>query len=279
MINPATVTGEVDATGCNIGVYYDNGVGVVNDADIYGANYFGVLVNGDVNDVSVDVTNSSVHHIGEVPPNGSQHGVAVYYRALATGTATGNVSGNTIWNYQKGGITVNGAGATVSVTNNTVTGLGPVDFIAQNGIQVGYGATAVVTKNNVSGNSYTGHNWVSGGIIVVGGPYYGYPYTVGTQIVGNTIVGNDVGVYLSNWDISGPPATPTNVKVINNVIDGTEAENPDYQAGISDLGNNDKLIANTITGYVGCGAELNCYSIDSDSSYSPGAKVHANITP
>lgn len=45
LVNPSgTVTGAVDATGCNIAVYYDAGAsGVVKNADVFGANYFGVL--------------------------------------------------------------------------------------------------------------------------------------------------------------------------------------------------------------------------------------------
>jgi hypothetical protein len=35
-----------------------------------------------------------------------------------------------------------------------VTGLGPVDFIAQNGIQVGWEAKALVRGNQVCGNYY-----------------------------------------------------------------------------------------------------------------------------
>ena len=46
-INPTgTVSGEVNATGCNIGVYYDRGTGTVANANIHGANYFGVAVIG-----------------------------------------------------------------------------------------------------------------------------------------------------------------------------------------------------------------------------------------
>ncbi len=156
LVNPASaVSGTVDATGCNIGVYFDQD-GSINGANVYGANYFGVVVNGNVNSPSVDVKNSQIHNIGEVPFNGTQHGVAVYYCALGDGTATGNVTGNTISLYQKGGITVNGAGATVGVTGNTVTGLGPIDFIAQNGIQFGYGANGTVQGNTITGNFYTG---------------------------------------------------------------------------------------------------------------------------
>ena len=156
IINPVdVVTGPVDATGCNIGVYFDQ-TGSIAAADIYGANYFGVVVNGDVNDVNVDIRDSTIHDIGEVPPNGTQHGVAIYYRALATGFAAGNIEDNVISLYQKGGITVNGANTSVNALGNVVTGLGPVDFIAQNGIQYGFGSNGTIRGNRISDNFYTG---------------------------------------------------------------------------------------------------------------------------
>ncbi len=155
-----TVTGDIDATGCNIGAYFDSASpGSVSDADIYGANYFGVVVNGG----SVDIANSSIHDIGETPFNGTQHGNAVYYAYGSS--STGTVSGNHIWDYQKGGIVANGTGTSVSITGNVVTGLGPVNFIAQNGIQLGWGAVGIVEDNTVTGNTYTGGGWASCGLL------------------------------------------------------------------------------------------------------------------
>lgn len=287
LINPGNVTGEVDATGCNVGVYYNTGSATVSAANIHGANYFGVLVNGDVNNVTVNVQASFVHDIGETPFNGTQHGVAIYYRALGTGTVAGKVWNNTISSYQKGGIVANGAGANVSVRDNVVTGLGPVSFIAQNGIQIGFGGTGLVENNTVSGNSYTGANFASsGGILVVGGPCYGLPdYTRGVQIVGNTVVNNDVGVWLSNIqaDCVSAPTTATNNRVVSNTISDNAVTNTTgggavpYQAGIADQGNNDKLINNDISGvgYAGC-APGTCVAVDADASFTNRARVHAN---
>ena len=51
---------------------------------------------------------------------------------------------------------VDGIGSSAVITNNTGTGLGPVNFIAPNGIQVSRGATGTVTGNTISGNVYTG---------------------------------------------------------------------------------------------------------------------------
>ena len=152
------VTGELDATGCQIGVYYSTSTpaGNVSEADISGATYYGVFVDGKDGDVSVNVTDSSISKIGESPPDGAQHGLAVYYYGYeTTGAVSGTVSGSSISEYQKGGITVNGEKASVDVMDSTVAGLGEVDFIAQNGIQFGYGATGVASGNTITGNYYT----------------------------------------------------------------------------------------------------------------------------
>jgi hypothetical protein len=163
------VTGTLDATGCNIGVYYDGTVpGNVTGATIFGANYYGVLVNA----AAVNVTNSTIRDIGEAPFNGSQHGVGVLYTTVdqagtVTGpSATGTLSGNTISRYQKNGVVISGSGAAMVVDNNTVTGLGPVDYIAQNGIQISFGATAKVTRNTVTGNDYTPSKVTACGLLI-----------------------------------------------------------------------------------------------------------------
>jgi hypothetical protein len=257
------VTGSLDATGCNVGVYYDNTTsGNVTGATIFGANYFGVVVNGDVGAVSVDVTGSAIHNIGETPFNGDQHGNAIYYRAFG-GSASGVISGNTVMHYQKNGITVNG-NVSATIANNSVVGEGPVDYIAQNGIQVGYGAEATVTENTVTGNAYSGPNFASsGGILVVGGPFFNSPgfsspYTVGLTITRNTLANNDVGVFLSNADENGlAPKTRTknSIKlndITNDFVTNTTGQSTSpacgYQAGISDVGTKDLIVNNEISG-------------------------------
>src|SRR5205807_6081669 len=74
------------------------------------------------------------------------------------------ISGNTVSDYQKNGITVNGSVA-ATVSGNTVTGAGPINYIAQNGIQVGFGGTAELTGNTVSGNNYTPQDTVACGLL------------------------------------------------------------------------------------------------------------------
>ncbi len=162
------VTGPLDATGCDIGVYYGPGTsGNVTNAQVHGARYFGVVANG----AAVEVSDSDVYDIGNNPFDGSQHGVGIYF----VDGASGDIADNNVYEYQKGGIVVNGEDTTATVTGNTVTGLGPVDFIAQNGIQVSRGAVATVRGNDISGNDYTGHAGVGpnpGGQNPPGWEYY-----------------------------------------------------------------------------------------------------------
>ena len=273
VINVGTVNGPVDASAaatggapCNIGVYYGPGTsGTVNGADISGANYYGVVVAG----AAVNVTGATIRDIGESPLNGSQHGVGVFYTsrngdntgnndAVDIGTkTTGTLSGSTITKYQKNGVVVNGSHAIASVSNNTVTGEGPITYIAQNGIQFGRGAGGSASGNSVSKNQYSGaNNASSAAFLVFGGPAYNSPYTMGITISNNTATNNDVGAFLSNVDANNnAPASHTNntVKfntITNGTVTNTTGSSPTcgYQAGVSDAGNKDGIVNNTISG-------------------------------
>lgn len=274
LINPGDVTGDVDATGCNIGVYYTQN-GHVRNANVHGANYFGIVNNG----ANVEVANSTISDIGEKPFNGTQHGVAIYW---AFGSAAkGNVHDNFIWNYQKGGIVVNGPNASSNIQNNNVIGLGPVNFIAQNGIQAGYGANTQIQQNTVSGNSYTGANDASsGGIILVGGDCYGGPATTNTHVQNNTGVGNDVGVFLSNLDASCNPVSASTKNttdgnaLVNNAVNNTTGNvTGPYQAGVSDQGSGDVIQNNYICGPGYPGSDSNgLFAIDVTATNNPTVK-------
>jgi hypothetical protein len=283
IVNPSsTVSGDVDASGCNVGVYYGPGTkGTVNNANVHGANYYGVVVQK----AKVTVENSNVHNIGETPLNGSQHGVGIYYATItgqangdcSSGSTKGTVNNNSVSSYQKGGIVVACTGSDVDVTNNNVEGQGPVNYIAQNGIQMGYGAQGEVGGNIVTGNSYTGAGQAaSGGILVVGGACYGGDYTTSTDIDNNIVIGNDVGVYVSNLDAAcGPASTKTKVDVDDNTISNASLNN---QAGVSDQGDKDKITDNRISG-AGYNPNNSNASISTtyvDVSATNHAKVHAN---
>ena len=58
---------------------------------------------------------------------------------------------------------------TATITGNTVTGDGPVTYIAQNGIQVGFGGSATVKDNSASGNDYSPPDTESCGVLLYRG--------------------------------------------------------------------------------------------------------------
>ncbi|HSZ54286.1 MAG TPA: hypothetical protein VK797_01400 [Tepidisphaeraceae bacterium] len=122
------------------------------------------------------------------------------YADNTDGVARGlNITNDTILGYQKNGTAFFGAGLTLSVTGNTVTGAGATPAIAQNGIEVGLGATGTIANNHVSGNEYSGTNpgnsggpdqfndVQSCGILLFS--------TSGLVVSGNTVDGNDIGIY------------------------------------------------------------------------------------
>ena len=97
------------------------------------------------------------------------------------------IEGNTVWNYNKNGIDVRG-NVNATILGNTVTGSGPVDYIAQNGIVVlGADTVAQVGGNKVSGNYYTGPaDTYATGILVIDGKV-----SIDRK---NTVSGNEVDI-------------------------------------------------------------------------------------
>ena len=68
--------------------------------------------------------------------------------------------------FQKTAVALSGDGLTVALDNVTTPGGGPTSVTAQNGIQVGYGATGTVANCTISGMDYTGDSWTASGMIL-----------------------------------------------------------------------------------------------------------------
>jgi hypothetical protein len=132
----------------------------VTNADLSGATHYGVFA---AKGAPVSVTGSQIHQIGDSPFDGNQNGRAVFYADGATGT----VSGNTITAYQKNGIVATGPKTAVNVLNNTGTGRGHINTIAQNGIVILSGATALIKGNTVTANWYTPTSTVACGLLFI----------------------------------------------------------------------------------------------------------------
>jgi hypothetical protein len=142
--------------------------GLANVCDDGADRLRGIMFEG----ASGSITNNIVADVNQ-GPSGCQEGNAIDARNEPfdnTGTADKLVliSGNTVSGYIKNGITANGSVA-ATITNNTVVGAGPVGvpLAAQNGIQIGFGGTATIEGNTVTGNNYTPKSFVSCGILYV----------------------------------------------------------------------------------------------------------------
>jgi hypothetical protein len=157
--------GLVDCTIDPIGIYYQNSSGTITD--------------------------NAVRNVLMAPSlQGCQVGLAINVESN-TGAPTVTISNNSVRNYDKNGITASGpgngtGGPAVTVTGNTVIGIGATSVIAQNGIQIGFGATGSVKGNYVADDIYTGPTYGSSGILIYA--------SAGITASGNTVESTQLGI-------------------------------------------------------------------------------------
>jgi uncharacterized repeat protein (TIGR01451 family) len=134
------------------------------------------------------VENVTVKGVRETPFSGTQHGLAVYAYNQDGTARTLTVRNTTVTDFQKNGITVAGSGLTATIEDNTITGAGATPTIAQNGIQVSYGAAATVRNNTITGIAYSAKGWISSGILVYGAD--------ATTVENNTLTASQANIYV-----------------------------------------------------------------------------------
>jgi len=168
-ISHLTVDGSGNGlSGCGvdpIGIYYQNSSGTIT-------------------------ANAVRNQLMDPADQGCQVGLAINVESNA-GALPVTISNNSVRNYDKNGITASGPGdgnpgPSVKVTGNTVIGIGATPVIAQNGIQIGYGATGSVTSNNVADDIYTGSFYGSSGILIYA--------SNGVTVTGNTVESTQYGI-------------------------------------------------------------------------------------
>jgi hypothetical protein len=125
----------------------------------------GILFDG----ASGTIHNNTVTDLEQGPTgqSGCQEGNAIDVRNTAGITPKPNVtiSNNVVTDYQKTGIIAT-LSTVATITDNVVTGDGPITYIAQNGIQVSFKATAKLVGNNVSLNNYSPPKVVACGLLI-----------------------------------------------------------------------------------------------------------------
>jgi hypothetical protein len=94
----------------------------------------------------------------ELPPAdfGCQDGLAIYVQSGygTGGTATVTIENSSVHDYDKNGITADGSGTVATITGNYVVGIGATPLIAQNGIQMSFGARGKIQNNTVTDDVY-----------------------------------------------------------------------------------------------------------------------------
>jgi hypothetical protein len=154
--SPVTLTAFFTTSTNNYPVVFVNGAtGVtVKDLTVDGAG----RGNGNYRFIGIAYWNSGgavldcdVVSIRETPMTGTQHGVGIYSFNSTGGPYALEVGGTDVSDYQKNAMALSGTGVTVDVHDCTATGAGDVAFIAQNGIQVSYGAGGAVASVRARG--------------------------------------------------------------------------------------------------------------------------------
>lgn len=138
---------------------------------------------------SVEITD-----VRDTPFSGAQHGVAMYLYNDDAVARSMTVSDCDIHNFQKNAMALNAASntpLTVDVSSNVITGYGPTDITAQNGVQVWADlATGSVTGNTITGIAYDNTEaeikWVASSIL---------NYYADLDIIGNNVSNGHVGIY------------------------------------------------------------------------------------
>lgn len=203
------------------------------------------------------VNGGAVMNVRNDPLDGVQNGLGIYVQAKGPNVAAVDVTGVTVSGIQKNGITYNGCGcadaidgvATGTIADSVVTGAGDVPVIAQNGVQVGFGAGPVtVTGNAITGHRYTGDpsNGTASGILVFSAK--------NNVITGNTISDGNNGIVFQggSFGLCLPGDSTGNVATCNRV---TGHDLFAYEVGVSaDAAANtveDNAIAGNTTGVDG----------------------------
>jgi len=246
VVNGSTATRQFDSCANDfVGVYYHNASGT---------------------DTNVDIENIVL------PPAdfGCQDGLGAYV-TTDDGSATPSAvtfSGVKVTDYDKNGITCDDLSTSCTVTNSTVTGIGPTNQIAQNGIQMAYDATGSITGSTVSDNTYTGggaDNQATGILIYDEGA---------TTVMGNTLTSNDIDVSASAD--SGAIAGAWNIS--NNTASSAtgqgNAEGNGYGDGIQIYGVDGNTNALTVSGNTASGSYEDGLSFTGTSD----ATVSSNTT-
>ena len=181
-------------------------------------------------------------------------GLGIFVQSASPSTSTVKIQNSTVRGYQKNGITGNEVGTNVTITGNSVVGAGPTTT-AQNGIQVGYGATGKVQNNTVADDDFNGDPsaGTGSGILIFGS--------------GNmTITGNSVTNTQNGIAIVTDGAFPAD----HNAVSNNHVSDTHLGDGIDLCSNNNTVSGNTVfsSGHAGIHLDSSCPSTGNNNTVS-----------
>jgi len=202
---------------------------------------------------SGSVRHNAVKHFRLGPSDaGCQSGEAIEVDNPSGANLNVRIGSNSVWDYQKNGITANDTGTKAEIVRNVVTGIGPTNGAAQNGVQVGFGATGSILLNNISGNVWSTCTSPSDcatnatGILVFD--------SNSVEIHENVLTGNQIGAFIGGDDsrvelnevadspvLIGVAVVGNDDAVVRNIVSHAD------QAGVYIQGNDNRVRENEIT--------------------------------
>ncbi len=206
---------------------------------------------------TVNIHDNIVKDIRDEPFSGMQTGIGII--VSREGIAT--ITNNNVYGYQKAGIIVAATSVRTTISGNTITGAGPIQNVAQNGIQVSHGSTATIMSNTIAGNAYDVPGYFATGILALGaGP--------GVVIDGNTVNHNNANIVA--WDSNG-------IQIKDNQVADSSPVDLNKMPGISVMADvtitgvviSGNTVQNNLSSGVSLGNGIDVYNID-------GASVSGN---
>lgn len=223
--------GGPTASVMNVTIDTDN---LVNACDGGDDRLRGILFQG----ASGSIMHNTIMNINQ-GPSGCQEGNAIEVRNepfdnTHPNTLSVEIAHNSVVDYQKTGIVVNGD-VNASVHHNAVSASATQANLAANSVQFGFGATGSITQNNIAGNQWLGPSDFSATAILL------YA-SENVSVTKNIINGNsEIGIY--NY---GSGTIIDNNKVSD---EGVDTATHGYDYGIGNWGDNALVTNNKVKGF------------------------------
>jgi hypothetical protein len=176
---------------------------------------------------------------------------------------------NAVRRYQKGGIVVQGA-VNALVKDNVAEGMGSIDYIAQIGIQMGFGARGRVRGNTTVGHIFLGPAIATGVLVFE---------TDDVVVSRNAVLYGERGIAIAAWGLLAPSADNNevhrNIVTITDVGIAVSAVSNDFSTQDA-TANNNRILHNSLVGdVVGSVGIL----VEQDDCFNcvKGTRIHRNI--